>query len=344
MSETGKSFGVGPVALDQFTDALIELLPEHTEIEQRIGVALQRRLANGAPVEVGSVAGDVGLPGQQVADALDRMLGVFRDDDGLVVGYFGLTIREMGEHRVRVDGRTVWAWCAWDTLLIPRMLDQTVEVTSRSPIDGAPISLTATPDGPRNVSPQEAVVSFVPIKSDFVKNTIQSFCHYVHFFPSAEAAEPWIEEHPGAFTLPIEDAYRLGGILTQAAFGDVIPPRPVTGDEAGHSGGPLVEILYFEGCPNHQTAIALVERVGRELGIEPELRLVNVPDQRAAQRLRFLGSPTIRVGGVDVDPLTAERDDYALSCRIFRTEAGVSGQPDEQWVREALLREAGVSG
>jgi hypothetical protein len=107
-------------------------------------------------------------------------------------------------------------------------------------------------------------------------------------------------------------------------------------------GGPLVEILYFDGCPNHHPAIALVERVSRELRIEPELRLVNVPDQEAAQRLRFLGSPTIRVGGVDVDPGTEERSDDALSCRIFRTEAGVGGQPDERWVREALLREAGT--
>ena len=50
-------------------------------------------------------------------------------------------------------------------------------------------------------------------------------------------------------------------------------------------------------------------------------------------------SPTIRVGGRDVDP-HGERSDYALSCRVFRTGAGISGQPDERWVREALLREA----
>lgn len=108
--------------------------------------------------------------------------------------------------------------------------------------------------------------------------------------------------------------------------------------------GPLVEILYFDGCPNHRAAIALVERVSRELGIEPDLRLVNVRDQEAAERLRFLGSPTIRVGGVDVDPQTAEQGDYAVSCRIFQTEAGFSGQPDERWVRDALLREAAISG
>jgi len=107
--------------------------------------------------------------------------------------------------------------------------------------------------------------------------------------------------------------------------------------------GPLVEILYFDGCPNHHPVIALVERVSRELGVEPELQLVNVPDQEAARQLRFLGSPTIRVGGRDVDPRAEERDDYALSCRLFQTDAGISGQPDEQWVREALLREAGGS-
>ena len=105
------------------------------------------------------------------------------------------------------------------------------------------------------------------------------------------------------------------------------------------SSGPVVEVLYFDGCPNHLPALALLERVAGELGIEPELRLVNVADQEAAARLRFLGSPTIRVGGRDVDPHAAERSDYGLSCRVFRTEAGIAGQPDERWLRDALARD-----
>jgi hypothetical protein len=92
---------------------------------------------------------------------------------------------------------------------------------------------------------------------------------------------------------------------------------------------PLMEILYFDGCPNHEAARALVERVSGELGLEPELR-----------RLRFLGSPTIRVAGRDVDPQAGERDEYVLSCRVYRTAGGFAGQPEERWVRDALEREA----
>jgi hypothetical protein len=80
--------------------------------------------------------------------------------------------------------------------------------------------------------------------------------------------------------------------------------------------------------------------VSGELGVEPELRLVAGPDEEAARRLRFLGSPTVRVGGRDVDPHTDECAGYALSCRVYRTDGGFAGEPDERWVREALLREA----
>ena len=121
-------------------------------------------------------------------------------------------------------------------------------------------------------------------------------------------------------------------------------PAPSRGEETtGTAGtGPLVEILYFDGCPNHHPSVALVERISDELGLEPEIRLEAVTDNEAAKQLRFLGSPTIRVGGRDVDPHTKDRDDYALSCRVFRTDAGIVGQPDEHWVRDALVREAGV--
>ncbi len=102
---------------------------------------------------------------------------------------------------------------------------------------------------------------------------------------------------------------------------------------------PRVEILYFDGCPNHEAARALIERVAAELQVEPEIDLVEVPDADAAAQLRFLGSPTVRVNGHDVEPGAEERGDFVFSCRIYRSERGLSGQPEAGWVRKAL-REA----
>lgn len=103
---------------------------------------------------------------------------------------------------------------------------------------------------------------------------------------------------------------------------------------------PRVEILYFEGCPNHEAARGLVERVAAELQVEPEIDVVEVADAVAATELRFLGSPTVRVNGRDVEPGADERGDFVFSCRVYRGERGFSGQPDAGWVREALSEAA----
>jgi len=101
---------------------------------------------------------------------------------------------------------------------------------------------------------------------------------------------------------------------------------------------PLVEVLTFEGCPNGPAALQLVEQVSRELRLDPEIRLVDVPDQEAAIGARFLGSPTIRVDGADIDPHIRSADSSAVgvSCRIFSTDAGPAGLPDPDWLRAAL--------
>ena len=100
---------------------------------------------------------------------------------------------------------------------------------------------------------------------------------------------------------------------------------------------PRVEILYFEGCPNHGPARALVERLAGELRVEPEIELVEVADPEEAAALRFLGSPTVRVNCVDVEPGAEERRDFAFACRLYRSAGGASEQPEEDWIRDALI-------
>jgi hypothetical protein len=101
---------------------------------------------------------------------------------------------------------------------------------------------------------------------------------------------------------------------------------------------PLVEILYFEGCPNWQETRALVKRAASALPIEFDLRLVEVDDTDAAIEQRFLGSPSVRVNGSDVEPGADTRREYVFSCRVYRTEQGLAVQPSDAWVRDALAR------
>jgi hypothetical protein len=104
---------------------------------------------------------------------------------------------------------------------------------------------------------------------------------------------------------------------------------------------PVIEVLYVQDCPHYQATLALVERVRAELGIDTELHTTVIVDQAAADQARFPGSPTVRVDGHDVAPGSEPATEYLVGCRLYRLEFRFAGQPEERWVREALLRAAG---
>lgn len=97
-----------------------------------------------------------------------------------------------------------------------------------------------------------------------------------------------------------------------------------------------VQLLYLPGCPNYPPTRELIEQTGRELGVDLDLELVAISDEESAHRLGFLGSPTVRVDGRDVEPDARERTDIALSCRIYRTDRETRGYPDRDLLRTAL--------
>ena len=104
---------------------------------------------------------------------------------------------------------------------------------------------------------------------------------------------------------------------------------------------PVIEVLYVQDCPHYQATLALVERVRAELGIDAELHTTVIVDQAAADQARFPGSPTVRVDGHDVAPGSEPATESLVGCRLYRRELRFAGQPEERWVREALLRAAG---
>src|SRR5258708_2826441 len=78
-----------------------------------------------------------------------------------------------------------------------------------------------------------------------------------------------------------------------------------------------VEVLVVEGCPNAGLAVERVYAATTEIPVPVHVSLVRIESHEDAARLRFLGSPTVRVDGVDVDPGAEARDDFGLGCRIY---------------------------
>ena len=101
-----------------------------------------------------------------------------------------------------------------------------------------------------------------------------------------------------------------------------------------------VELLWFEGCPNHPTARQMLEEVVAEVAPGTRIADVDATDPAVAVRVRFPGSPTIRVDGRDVDPTYIDPGDYTPRCRLYRTAAGLRGLPERGWIVDALARGA----
>jgi hypothetical protein len=99
-----------------------------------------------------------------------------------------------------------------------------------------------------------------------------------------------------------------------------------------------IEVLYFDGCPNHEPLIDRVRELAAEHGVPAAIEAVRIASDEEAQAQRFLGSPTVRVEGADVEPGADERDDYGLKCRLYRDATRLAGNPDDASIRAALVR------
>ena len=101
-----------------------------------------------------------------------------------------------------------------------------------------------------------------------------------------------------------------------------------------------VELLWWEGCPSTDVLRSELEGLLSEIGCagtEIQMREITSHEQAAAEQ--FIGSPTIRLNGVD--PFTVGSAPPSLNCRIYRLRDGrVSPTPDRYDLRAALISAA----
>ena len=104
-----------------------------------------------------------------------------------------------------------------------------------------------------------------------------------------------------------------------------------------------IQILYFDGCPSHEELLPRVREIALEIRADADIELRHIKTLDQAERERFLGSPTVRINGADIEPAATDRTDFGLKCRLYRSENGASGLPPAQWLRDAI-ESAGKTG
>ncbi len=93
-----------------------------------------------------------------------------------------------------------------------------------------------------------------------------------------------------------------------------------------------VDILYFDGCPNVTPTVDRVRAVATRLGVRIDVHFVRVMSDADAERECFIGSPSVRVNGIDIDPSASGRFELGVSCRTY----GGARIPPEPMIAAAL--------
>jgi hypothetical protein len=98
-----------------------------------------------------------------------------------------------------------------------------------------------------------------------------------------------------------------------------------------------VELLWWDGCPSHPEALAELQEIMREEGLDPDsVEMVQIHSDEQAATEAFPGSPTIRIDGRDPLPVQ-DGAPVGLTCRVYRLRDGrPSPTPDPEDLRDAI--------
>ncbi|GAC1389549.1 MAG: hypothetical protein NVSMB31_05650 [Vulcanimicrobiaceae bacterium] len=110
---------------------------------------------------------------------------------------------------------------------------------------------------------------------------------------------------------------------------------------SAHDSNLVNELLSFAGCPNAEQARLNVEQALRLDDVTAEISEVEVDTPELAIAHRFLGSPSVRVSGYDVEEAAQNRRDYGLMCRTYNVGSALAGAPEVHVIRAAIRRALG---
>ncbi|MCZ6749998.1 MAG: organomercurial lyase [SAR324 cluster bacterium] len=199
----------------------VSMFPDLNAEKRRVAVQTYRLLARGGPVGREELAEAAGVSLSRLNEMLDGWSGIFYEEEA-IIGFWGLTPRPFSKHLFAVEGRTLYAWCAWDTLFMPRILGKTAQVESTDPETGSIVRMTVTPDEVHSIEPSAAVMSILEPKDDMMEDLVSRLCHFIYFFPSREIGEAWAARNPGCTLLTVQEGFELGRLKNEDQFGEAL--------------------------------------------------------------------------------------------------------------------------
>ena len=74
-----------------------------------------------------------------------------------------------------------------------------------------------------------------------------------------------------------------------------------------------IEVLTIPGCQVTPPTVELVKATATEMGASYELSIVTVETNDQANDHKFIGSPTVRINGADIDPVAHFQKQYGVT-------------------------------
>ena len=96
-----------------------------------------------------------------------------------------------------------------------------------------------------------------------------------------------------------------------------------------------IELLYFDGCPTWLQTETDIKSLLAEHDRTDTIEHVKVESNEEAQQEEFVGSPTVRIDGIDIDP-DAPHEGFNLECRLYWVEGRPVGVPPRQMLADAI--------
>jgi len=169
----------------------------------------------GQPLAPARLATLLQMSQEDLATHLARIPDTEFDAQGNIVGW-GITLLPT-QHQFLLRGRPLFTWCAFDTILFPPLLQVEAQVQSECSASGQFITFVATPKGILDLLPATSLLSLIlpAERCDCVRGT---FCQQSLFFESEEAASPWLDSHPEAVLLSVEEAALVGRLVANLGY------------------------------------------------------------------------------------------------------------------------------